>query len=249
MGMEGIYTYYVSLLPGISLYIYLSLANRKNTNGYSSGTFTRIMLLSKPVYQTQFILIFYSVSQVIIEKFQVDGNKLPINANQAMNRVKEQTQMTPTRTIDPFTADEVRQLKEANVPRRAIIEQLQIPPRDVPLYFPIDADKVVRDYTAEPLLSIADICKAHDLSIADLYAILHERSVTLRRHVAPAAGPAAVVTRGRPRVVQAQIDHALDLYRSGAPMWKITRDTGLATPTFYAALRAAGLPLRSSQGS
>ena len=89
--------------------------------------------------------------------------------------------------------------------------------------------KIVEQY--EEGLPIKEILVEHEITRPQLYYILEKYSIPTRK---------AKLELGRQR----QLDEAIELYKQGMVIRRITEETGVHQPTLHAEIARRGVPLR-----
>ncbi len=112
-------------------------------------------------------------------------------------------------------------------------EENLVPVQD--LFGSIDVEKVLHFYTSTDM-GVQQICRSFHLTPNRFYQLLVMHNVPTRR------GARSEEAR------QKQMDVAVDLYVTGAPLWKIKEETGVSLPYMYDELRKKGIPLRRPRG-
>jgi len=90
-------------------------------------------------------------------------------------------------------------------------------------------EDVIAQYVAnEP---VPDILTTNNLNYAQLYHILQQHGIPTRKSI-------------EADVRQERLNHAIELYQDGQPLWLIKEETGIPQPTLHAELHKRHIPLR-----
>lgn len=93
----------------------------------------------------------------------------------------------------------------------------------------LDEEAIVKDYVGR--MAVPEILAKYKITYAMLYKILATNGIPTRK-IENASGH------------DMRLDHAVQMYEAGLPIWTIKQETGIAQPTLHAELHRRSIPLR-----